>query len=426
MRLFGLREGADSQSASTLVATSLAHFVNDGSLYILITLYSKLLPSEYLLIGILGALQNTFSVAVGPIVGRKADASKSYGKLLSIGILFIGVGILGYSASTVFVHGFSRFIFLLPFSVLAGIGSCFYHPIGAAAIHDKWTGKKVGWAMGVNGSIGSLGRATYPLFTIALVVYLTIPSVGVLAAVAFVSASLIASMLRGVQFGRSQSVTENAKSSEIGEVPHEKAVQVPLSQILPRVLGLTIIAFSRSLLSQGIVYFVPSYISRVLGIQYGFELGVMFSLMLGMAVVGQPVFGSIADRIGRKLTLGIAMVGTSIGLLLFLQSTNVVMATIFLSVFGFFVFTGFPLIMPLATSIVPEGAGVMSGSIVWGVGIIGGGAVGPLLVGVLAQPFALGSLSIAFYVLAFAAIASIALLPSIPKMSEENNGARHH
>lgn len=426
MRLFGLRAGADSPSVNTLIATSLAHFVNDGSLYILITLYTRLLPSEYLLIGILGALQNTFSVAVAPIVGRRADRSKSYGRLLSLGISLIGVSIVGYAASAVLFNGFSRFIFLLPFSILAGIGSCFYHPIGAAAIHDKWKGSKVGWAMGVNGSIGSLGRATYPLFTITLVVYLTIPSVGVLAAVAFICASIIASMLHGVHFGGSPPGSEGAKSSDEGTEIPRKATQVPMSQILPRVLGLTIIAFSRSLLSQGIVYFVPSYIAEVLGIQYGFKLGVMFSLMLGMAVIGQPVFGALADRIGRRLALGIAMVGTSVGLLLFLQSTNVVIATIFLSAFGLFVFTGFPLIMPLATSIVPEGAGVMSGSIVWGVGIIGGGAVGPLLVGVLAQPFALGSLSMAFYVLVFAAMACIAILPSIPKKAEENVGAQLH
>ncbi len=417
-------ETSSQEGIRTLVATSLAHFINDGSLYVLIALYPKLLPSDYLLIGIIGAVQNTFSVVFSPIVGRKADSSRKYARLLSLGLGLLGVGIAGYAISIIFFHGFSLFLFILPFAIIAGIGSSFYHPIGAAEIGEKWSGKHKGRMLGINGSMGSLGRALYPFFTITLVVYLTIPSVGILAAVTFIGASLALSLLRGIDFAKRSHGNDSQLSTDgVKEIATRQsgADIISLRSIIPRILALTIIAFSRSLLSQGIVYFIPSYITEDLKVQYGFELGVMFSLMLGMAVIGQPIFGSIADSLGRRSTLGLSIVGSGVSILLFLNTNSILLASASLAAFGFFIFTGFPLLMPLATAAVPEGAGVMSGSLVWGFGTVGGTAVGPFLVGVLAEPYLLGSLSDSFYVLAIISLISLVLLPLVHTSKEKSN-----
>lgn len=399
----------------TLIATSLAHFVNDGSLYIFITLYDKILPSQGLLIGVLVALQNLFSVSVSPIIGRRVDASKNYGFYLFVDLVLIGIGVVGYSLSAILFSGFSRFLFLIPFAIIAGIGSSIYHPLGAAALHDVWRGKTLGRAMGINGAIGSSGRALYPLFVITLVVYLTLPSVATLAVVCFLSASIIFSILRGVQFAQGASKTEVSAKQE-GKKDDRRVV--PMSLILQRISGLTIIAFGRSVLSQGIVVFIPIYFTNELHVPFGLKLGAIFSLMLGMAVIGQPIFGSIADKLGRRTTIGISIIGSSGAILSFLFTNNLLLEIILLALFGFFVFTGFPIIMPLATSIVPEGAGAASGSIVWGVGTVGGGAVGPFLVGLLEQSSLLGSLHSSFFVVAGFSLATLAILPFVPKSRE--------
>ena len=83
--------------------------------------------------------------------------------------------------------------------------------------------------------------------------------------------------------------------------------------------------------------------------------------------------------------------------------------------FGFFGLTGFPLLMPLAIGAAPEGAATMSGSIVWGVGNVGGGALGPFLIGLLANPGLLGSLASSFYVVTFISLVSLVLFPTIPR-----------
>ena len=128
----------------TLVATSLAHFINDGAMYVFVILNPKLLVSQVFLIGILGGLQNLFSVFASPIIGRRADAGKNYGSLMTLGLVMMGIGIAGYSISVLFASGFSLFLFLIPFSIIAGVGKSFYHPLGAAAVQGMLKGESIG------------------------------------------------------------------------------------------------------------------------------------------------------------------------------------------------------------------------------------------------------------------------------------------
>ena len=397
-----------TESSKTLAITSLAHFINDGSLYVFITLYPKLLPSQFLLIGILGGLQNLFSVIASPFIGRRADRDKNYGKLMSLGLALMGIGIVGYSTSVIFAEGFDRFLVLIPFAIIAGIGSSFYHPLGASTLHEKMDRQSMGRAMGINGAIGSLGRAVYPLFVVTLVLYLTVPSVAILSLVTFAAASIISSVFHGMQAARESRDSQVTSS-------HEPQSTVPIKKLLPPILGLTLIAFAKGMFSIGIIYFMPSYLTNELHVGYNLELGAMLSIMLVMAVLGQPLFGALSDKLGRRLTLGISVAGAALSMLLFLGTTNILYSTIYMAMFGFFGLTGFPLLMPLAIGAAPEGAATMSGSIVWGVGNVGGGALGPFLIGLLANSGLLGSLASSFYMVTLISILSLALFPTIPR-----------
>ncbi len=397
-----------TESSKTLAITSLAHFINDGSLYVFITLYPKLLPSQFLLIGILGGLQNLFSVIASPFIGRIADRDKNYGRLMSLGLVLMGIGIVGYSDSVIFAEGSDRFLFLIPFAIIAGIGSSFYHPLGASTLHEKMDKQSMGRAMGINGAIGSLGRAVYPLFVVTLVLYFTVPSVALLSLVTFAAASIISSVFHGMQVAR-----ESIGSGVVASRKPQSAV--PIKRLLPPILGLTVIAFAKGMFSIGIVYFMPSYLTNELHVGYNLEFGAMLSIMLVMAVVGQPLFGSVSDKLGRRLTLGISVAGSAASMLLFLGTTDILYSTIYLAMFGFFGLTGFPLLMPIAIDAAPEGAATMSGSIVWGVGNVGGGALGPFLIGLLANPGLLGSLASSFYVVTFISLISLVLFPTIPR-----------
>lgn len=388
-----------------LIATSFAHFMNDGSLYVFITLYPKLLPlpSESALIGTLASMQNTFSVAASPLVGRTADAKKNYARLLAMGLSLLGAGIFGFSFSGLFASGFNLFLLLIPFAIVAGVGSSFYHPLGASILSEKWKPHMLGRAMGINGSVGSVGRAVFPLMVVALAVYFGISSISILAVFAFISMGLVLQILGKMSFAGKQAKEGSPRNA------------YPLRSILPKILALTVLSFLKGFFTIGVVDFIPVFLKNVSGIKYGLELGGVFTLVLAMAIFGQPFLGLMADKVGRRLILGVTVAGSSIAILLLLNTSNLIFQVASLAAFGFFGLTGFPMLLPLATSVVPKEATTMSNSIVWGFGNVGGGAVGPFIVGLLASPAFFGSLNQPFFIAAVISLVSLVLLPLIPR-----------
>lgn len=381
--------------------------MNDGSLYVFITLYPKLLPlpSESVLIGSLASMQNVFSVAASPVIGRTADAKKNYARLLAMGLSLLGAGIVGFSFSGLFASGFSLFLLLIPFAIIAGVGSSFYHPLGASVLSEKWKAHMHGRAMGINGAVGSMGRAVFPLMVVALAVYFGISSVAVLAVLALVSVGIVFQMLGKMSFTRVQDSVENASPRK----------SVSIGSILPKILALTMVAFMKGFFTVGVVDFIPVYLRTEGGMKYGLELGAVFTLVLATAIFGQPILGLVADRVGRRLILGVTVLGSSLSIMLLLYSSNIVFQVISLAAFGFFGLTGFPMLLPLATSAVPKEATTMSNSIVWGIGNVGGGALGPFIIGLLATPAFFGSLNEPFFIAAAVSLASMVLLPFIPR-----------
>jgi FSR family fosmidomycin resistance protein-like MFS transporter len=413
----------------TLIATSLAHLANDGTTYIFITLYPILFPLEYyslgipklpalFLIGVLVALQNVFSVVASPLVGRIADKTRRYRGLLSLGLFLMGVGVVGYALSVLLVSGGLLFLILIPFSIIAGIGGAFYHPLGGSMLSQTWPYRSVGKAMGINGASGSTGRALYPLLVVSLVAYLTTPGVIVLAFLGFAIALVIYFILRKVNFALTQQASSIDKLTKKENESKLRKTTIPLRTIIRSILVLTIVAFLRGVFALGVVSFIPEYLERVSGVKYGVELGLVFSLILTLPVLGQLAFGTLADNLGRRLALGISTIGSSVAILLLLETNNIYLQLSLLALFGFFVFTQFPLLMPLSSNAVPKEAVTLSNSIVWGIGNSGGNSLGPFLVGLLATPFFLGSLNGAFFVVAIISLVSAPMLTFVPEVQK--------
>ncbi len=415
----------------SLIATSLAHFVNDGNIYVFITLYPILFPLAYyslgssklptlFLIGILIALQNVFSVVSSPLVGRLADKTKGYRVLLSLGLFLMGIGIAGSALSIFFASGARVFLLLIPFSVIAGIGGSFYHPLGGSVLSETWPSRSIGRAMGINGASGSAGRAIYPLLVVALVAYFTAPAVIVLALLSFVIAFSVLIILKEtnlfvvVPAAKEQNQIGNSEAGNSNDEKIRKTTTIPIRVILHSILALTVVAFLKGVFALGIVSFIPEYLEQVGGMNYGVGLGLALLLILTLPVLGQLIFGSFADKFGRRLALGITTVGSGVAILVLLETHNLYLQIALLALFGFFAFTQFPLLMPLARSAVPREAATLSNSIVWGIGNSGGNALGPFLVGLLASPFFLGSLNGAFLVVTIISLISTPLLLFVP------------
>ncbi len=376
-----------------LTLTSISHFINDGNTWFLPVAFTFLI--EYLgvlkvLIGILGGIFFGVSALASPLVTRIADKINLHSKIMGIGILLWGLSLI--------LFGLSIQINSLPFIILSvalsGFASAFYHPLGAAMLSITYKGS-AGIALGINGSMGSLGRAIYPSLTLTLFsifhkdMLLTALILGILSLVAAIPSLFINVNL--------------VKDDE-----HKNIAKSDIKSSMIVVILLTIISLLRSIFTQGISQFLPTLLVENYGYSYNLNLGEAISIALAAAIIGQPLLGLLSDRIGRRIIYGISTAGAVILFLIFLKIPSLVL----LSIFGFFTFSAFPLMLSIVGDLVPRGSASFANSLVWGLGVTGGGVIGPVLVGILAQSY---NLILASELISIIGLISALLIPFIPK-----------
>ncbi|QGA69024.1 MFS transporter [Sulfolobus sp. E11-6] len=186
-------------------------------------------------------------------------------------------------------------------------------------------------------------------------------------------------------------------------------IRVPLLAII----FLSIIAFLRSAFQRSVMQFLPSYLLLDYGYHYNVSLGLMVTAAYAGSIIGQPLMGILSDRIGRRTTLTITGLGSIATFLLFVDFPS----PFILFFFGLFTFTGFPLLLSLAGDLVPRRSVGFANSLVWGIGVTGGGAIGPLITGILSQFIGIKQALLIIIAFAVAALALIAKLPKPKKQS---------
>jgi len=198
--------------------------------------------------------------------------------------------------------------------------------------------------------------------------------------------------------------------------------EIPMGAILSGILILTFSSSFRGMLSQGSISLNPTYLTTMGGMSYGSDLAVAVLVMNSMGIISQPLFGHMADKTGRKMTMAVTTIGAVVSMLLFLAARGAEFELLYISFLGLFTFNYFPLVMSLAYEITPVGGGTVANSIVWGVGNVGGAALGPLLIGLLDEPTAFGSLRSALYIMTLTGVASAILLAFVSSPKVEQRG----
>jgi FSR family fosmidomycin resistance protein-like MFS transporter len=392
-------------SRKSLVATSLAHFINDGLTAMLPLMYPVfvLYGVSLFTVSILVSLQSVFSILVSPWVGAKSDLSGNYAGLLALGLGLLALGAIGYAVSVQFTTGFGLVLLLAPFTVLIGVGSSFYHPLGATVLRAKWKTKSLGNAMGINGSAGSVGRVVLPVATTIMLGILALPFVGIIGALSLVGAFVVLLLMRGMKFREARPMKTDVQG---------RTSFLPDRELATRLFPLTVVSFSRGLFT-GVLPLVPLYLQQVDGFDK-FEAGLLFSLSLGIGIVSQLLFGYLQTRLGAKKALAISNIGGVATLFLFTLSSVPTVVVAALVVFGLFSYSAFPLLLGAVQDLTDLGEMTRGGAIVWGIGNSSGSAVAPLLVGALALSYS-GSPTAGFVASAAIGILSIVLMPFVKR-----------
>lgn len=383
---------AKHSRARALGFTSVGHFVNDGSVFFLplvVDLLAALKGATPLEVSVLLFMFYLSSSVASVFVGRRADRTGAPGRLMAVGIGLLGLGLLGFYAAITYAVGGELFAYGLVCDLVMGVGSSFYHPLGGSVIQASFGGGARGRALGINGAMGSLGRTLYPsLFFVAAAALTTPGSLGFFGLVGLGAALLIWAGLGRV---------EGAKREGGGAGPSVRS-----SLTRPMVMLLAV-SFLRSAALFGVAAYAPIFLTTQRGLGVSSILGLSLTVFYASAIIGQPVFGVLTDRVDHRWVLAISAVGAALAIVGYVNTGGAISVAL-LSLFGFFAYTGFPLLMSLASDYSPQ-ASALGNSIVWGLGATGGNSVGPILVYAIALN-EYSNLGFAFEIMAGLAVAS--------------------
>ncbi len=141
-----------SSSNRILYPVSLNHATNDGSVYLLSSLFPIVLALfniSVFQVGIIVALGYLVNILFQPVVGHYSEG-RDPGRLLAIGISIVTVSVISF----VFATGF---LSLLTSVILLRSGSSFFHPVGISTISKSYSGPRLQKSMGFQSAFGNIG-----------------------------------------------------------------------------------------------------------------------------------------------------------------------------------------------------------------------------------------------------------------------------
>jgi|YelNatPaOPRAMG01_1025707.scaffolds.fasta_scaffold00551_37 FSR family fosmidomycin resistance protein-like MFS transporter len=389
------------RETSAITYTSVAHFANDGNLLIFPILinYYTALHVDFIILGFGAMIYNLISGLISPFLGRFADRLNRDGFLI-----FLGIAVQG-AALTLFAFAFLDIkdvnVIVIAGTAVFGLGQSVYHPIGGSVLSSAFRGKSSGILLGVNSSVGSVGRSVVPLIFAALLPLLGITSSLYIIALYEIAASLL--VLGGLSaFRRGRNSDRKQAKKEM----RETAKTVPIIYLL------MIVIFVRSIFSTGLYTFMPYYFNSILNNSN--LVTEVISLAFLAPVVGQILFGYLTSAWGGKTVVTITSMFAVIAMIFLMLTTNFYLMAILLTLFAFFVFSIFPILIEYVKELTPESVSASSNSLVWGLGNTIGGAVGIGLFALLYRVLHV-SLADSMWVLILIGVVSVVIIPILPR-----------
>lgn len=409
-----------TEQARVLVLTSVSHFMNDGLSAVLPLFFPLLtfLVTSSILYGAIAAAFYALSSLSSPLVSARAYRSGNTGRWMGYGLIILSLGTMGMGAALIpsGVLPSISYVLLLLSASAAGFGSSFFHPMGASIIQDTFDEEVHGMALGINGTAGSLGRALFSVISTSIFFYLAIAygrhysavlGMLVMGIAGLAVAAVVLSFFGQAVAGRTPASTGRGR--------------IPFGPILRKIWVLVAITVVRNISGTGILIFLPTYLIGRGFASYGVQLGIIMTLVLSGPVVGQPLFGRMSDRLGRRAGLFITTAGSGVFMLAFLSTSSLYPYSLaFLVLFGAFAYSGFPILLPIAFNLLQPEERAAGNGVIWAaIGL--GSAAGPLASGLLAEPAFAGS-----YSTAFAILSALTLAASSAAFAVRAEGARRH
>ncbi len=385
-----------------LVFTSLAHFLNDGTLLLfslLIVYYSEFYHVNISFLGIIAASYGLLSGLVSPFISHFADRRDMDVPLITLGLALEGVSIAFFGLAFAFTS--EIYTLILIGAILLGFAQAFYHPLGSAILSYTF-GKNSPTALGINGSLGSIGRSVMPSIITLLIIAFGESTGMFLEALVMLIGTLIV-YLGLSQFRRS--------TYEKDDQDHPKVKEKLDSKYVKFLFVLGTIIFIRAMFISGTTTFLGEYIYTIYNSKT--LVGLFLTLSFIGAVFGQPFFGWLTTKKGGRYTVFLTTIVSTIIFFVFLLWNNFIFSVSMYFLETFFALSGFPVLLGYVTQIFPPRYTATASAYIWGISNMIGGAAG---VGVITLLIGLGiGIQVNFWIAFLFGVVSSIMLPLIPK-----------
>jgi MFS transporter, FSR family, fosmidomycin resistance protein len=322
-------------------AITLAHITVDmhtGSLAILLPALLVAFDLNYALAATIFTANNIVIAIAQPLFGTLGDA-KSYRWMVWFGCALTGVAMV----SIMFLPSYPLVIAAV---MLSGIGSAMFHPEAISRIRAV-SGDKVTSGVSLFFSGGNVGFALGPLLATFFATQF-----GKAGEALMLLPTLLALIFLATQW-RVLTAATNKKTKAASLSNSAKVAAAGL------VAFLMLIIILRSSTLKGLETFIPLYYTETTNLSQQMIANLVTILSLA-GVIGTLFGGVVADRIGRRLTMGLSMVVSLAGIYGFLNTTGLI-RFVLLFITGAFLTAAWPIIVVMIQEAMPNNVGLASG-----------------------------------------------------------------
>jgi len=390
-------EGSTSLNPSILFLLSLGHFVADlsqGALPVISLFLTDKMHLTYFQIGLVSLFFTLSSAFIQPFFGLWSDRRRATW-LLPASCLLAGLGLS--------LTGLVPYFFLLLAVVfLSGVGVAGYHPEASKTAYYASGRHNRGISMAIFSLGGNLGIGLGPLIAYLFLNHAGLKSTAVL---------FVPGLIMALLFLAARSYIVKATASRRGEgtrpAPGPKA-RTPVGPVVLLIGYVTV----RSWIQAGLIYYLPFYVTNLLGAGKS-TASLTLTVYLIAGAVGTVAGGTVADRWGGKFGLLVSMAGSLVCTVLYLETRGpAALAAIALS--GAALISTFSTTVVYGQRLMPDRVGLASGLMLgFGVGM---GSTGVMLLGLVADRFGLLT---TLWIIALFPLIGLPLAASLPIPEED-------
>jgi MFS family permease len=358
---------------------SLTHWY-PATFYLLLPIIGTELGLSYSQIGLIMTCQYIAAAVANVPGGVLADTVGRKGLLMALSLFWVGFPYLLIG----FTHNYPM---LLACIALVGFGNSLWHPTAIPTLGRRYPERK-GLVLSLHGMGGNVGDAVAPLVVGAALAVFTWRDVVVMNVLPGLVVAVLIFLLMGTL---SLDPKKKHETQSFGD--YLKGLRQLFRN---RALALLSTSSSfRTMTQAALLTFLPVFLAHEMGYS-PFWIGACLFALQAAGFAAAPLAGHLSDRMGRKSILMGSMLLSGVVLAAMALAGGSPLFIALVAVLGFFLYATRPVIQAWLLESTPRNMGGSSIGVLFGAQALGG-ALGPLLGGLVADRFGLAA---TFYFLA--------------------------